>query len=161
MDETWNLIVSEGVVSDAKDIEISILIFCFKLDVLQGKTTPKSQGLYKQQAFISVVSKFLAIQYRKDNRPSHCAEVRFLEGGMIEEKDIKGRSFYVVECLPSSAVGDAFKKGCKVFCDSEGIWNDHEIDETLLQFAFTCFKLSGGDVMLTDSKASVVATLST
>jgi hypothetical protein len=151
VDETRDLIVSDGAVRDAKDIKITILIFCFKLDVLQGKTTPTSQLLYRQQAFISAVSKFLAIQYNKDHRPSHCAEIRFLEGGMIEEKDSKGRSFYV-ECLPSSAVVDAFMKGCKVFCDSEGIWNGQEIDETLLRFALTCFKLSGGDVMLTGLK---------
>lgn len=153
VEETRNLIISHVSVKDEKDVRTNILISCFKLDVFYGKTTLMSLERYKRQAYISAVSRFLANQYNKDHRPDHCAEVRFLTGGVIEELSKQGikRSYYV-ELLPSSISIYAVKNNCKSFCDSEGIWNDEEVDETLLRFVLTCFNLSGGDVMVTGLK---------
>lgn len=38
------------------------------------------------------------------------------------------------------------------FCDSAGQWHEQAADESLLRFALTCFKLSGGDFMLAGLK---------
>eukprot|EP00797_Seminavis_robusta_P031177 Sro66_g037340.2 (466) ;mRNA; f:124505-125902 len=123
-----------------------VMLKSFKLDVIAGKTVPSNQDYYKSLAFVSAAARFLSCQYNSSHRPEHCDEIRFLNCYVIEAS---GRHWFAEHFVASE------RKDSSEFVEymnAAGNWNEDVADESLLRFALTCFKLSGGDFMLTGLK---------
>jgi hypothetical protein len=112
-----------------------------QVDKLKGKTEQAVDGLYKKLAFVSAVAGFMAQEYNVNYRPAHCARIHFLRDRVIEQKTNTGKRLFFAEDYVD-------RDGLKQFCGSWGGWNDETIDETLLRFVQTIFKLSGGDLIV-------------
>jgi hypothetical protein len=105
---------------------------------------------YLKQMEVSNIAHFLANSYNKSSyRPSHCAEIRFLQVCVVEEEDeskeVHGnRRFCVEEPLPVGA--SSFVK----YSNNTGFWNDEELDESLLRFTDYTFEVTNEYLVVTD-----------
>jgi hypothetical protein len=113
-------------------------------DRIVGMSGKASQDYYERQAFVAAAAQCLAYQYNNNSKhkPDHCAKIQFLKGFVITEAG--GRNFYAEQF----AGNEPFTE----FCDTYGKWDETHLDETLLRFVQTTFKLSGGDFMLAGLK---------
>ena len=101
---------------------------------------------YLAQMEVSTIAHFLAEEYNKHCRPSHCPEIRFLEVHIVEVVDgTKEEERYCAEDqLPCAAT--AFTK----FSNNTGYWNEDEINQSLLLFTQFTYNKTGGYLMVTD-----------
>ncbi|KAG7346372.1 alpha-kinase family protein [Nitzschia inconspicua] len=127
-----------GKVLPNRDIWMKVLL----ADYLKLRPDPQSRKRYEAMAFVSRIAQFLANEYNKCHRPDHCAKLRFVNGWVVEEeKASEPRLFFAEDFVQS----DEFQR----YCDCSGQWNESlVVDESLLRFVQTTFKLSGGDLMV-------------
>ena len=146
MTGSHDMYFSRGTVFEEGKSKYDVMLKFCKIDIINDKLM-MSHALYRQKAIVSAQAIFLSREYNKDYRPDHCAKIYFLRGCFIDEsvKNVGGRAFYAEEFVSGAP---EFVE----FCDAAGNWNAQRADESLLRFAQTCFKLSGGDFMVTGLK---------
>lgn len=97
---------------------------------------------YLSQMEVSTIAHFLAEEYNKKSRPSHCPEVKFLTVNVVEAE---GESRYCAEDqLPGAAT--SFTK----YSNNTGYWNEDEINQSLLLFTRFTYETTRGYLMVTD-----------
>lgn len=125
-----------------------VMLKSLKLDEINRKKGPGSEEYHKNRAYVAAVANFFASKYNEEHRPEACARIKFLDGCVVERVCENGQLhvFYAEERL--SIWGGTAKLKFTEFCDKAGQWDESVVDESLLRFVLTCFKLSGGDLLL-------------
>ncbi|KAL3922042.1 MAG: hypothetical protein SGILL_002420 [Bacillariaceae sp.] len=109
------------------------------------KTAEVDRKQYLDQMEVSTVANFLAEEYNKTARPSHCPKIRFLEVIVVEsDENFVGGRYCVEELLPTAE--NDFTR----FSNNTGYWNEDEINQSLLLFTQFTFEKTGGFLMVTD-----------
>ncbi|KAL3922043.1 MAG: hypothetical protein SGILL_002421 [Bacillariaceae sp.] len=131
------------------DFNNELFVRSLKIDVLRSRTCSETELHYKNRAFASTVGRFMAQEYNLKHRPVECAKVCFVEGSVIV-RNVEGgkRCYYSEEWIESGRF--------QHFCNSAGQWNESVMDETLLRFAISTFKVSGGDLVVVGLKGVFV-----
>ncbi len=109
----------------------------------KGKMTSERKK-YLAQMEVSTIAQFLAQEYNKMVRPSHCPEIRFLSVHVIESKNKTEDRFCAEDVLPCAAT--SFTK----YSNNTGYWNEDEISQSLLLFTLFTFEVTNNYLMVTD-----------
>jgi len=121
-----------------------------KLDEINGTRGASSFEHNRNQTLVAAVARFFAIQCNKEHRPENCASILFSDGCVVKSTPKKGQQHaFCAEELPWT---DGSVLEFNQFCDNKGHWDASVADESLKRFALTCFKLSGGNLMLSGLK---------
>lgn len=130
-----------GMVGSSIDRLRDVVVKSFKTVGSKASTDRKR---YLIQMEVSTIAHFLVEKYNTEYRPSHCAEVSFLNVCVVEGDDEGKERYCMEEILPGAA--DSFNK----FSNNTGYWNEDEINQSLLLFTRFTHEVTGGYLMVTD-----------
>jgi hypothetical protein len=99
---------------------------------------------YLAQMEVSTIAQFLAQEYNKSCRPSHCPEIQFLSVVVVETDNMTEDRFCAEDQLPCAAT--SFTK----YSNNTGYWNEDEINQSLLLFTHFSFEITHQYLMVTD-----------
>ena len=121
-----------------------VVFECSILDAWRNCSEPKARMRCLGRLWFSAVASFLADEYNNKHRPEHCLRIHFLRSFVVHESfGEKRRTFYVEQKPP---------RDVQTFCSPSGEWNEALANETLLRFAQSTFKLSGGELIVAGLK---------
>ena len=95
---------------------------------------------------LNEVARFLAKQYNKTKRPSHCAKIIFLKQRVLECKTLDKEDeyeYFSMESLLPNGASEVVK-----YSSNTGYWDQAMLDESLLRFAIFTFEVTKGYLMI-------------